>query len=76
MKLHITYVFVFEEAEHFQLPEDSFATHEALKDVRQFFQGHSSTVPRIRHRPVNRKKEKMIIDRLEIGIKMIVKVYI
>lgn len=54
-KINITYVFVFEEAEHLQLPEDPFATHEALKDVRQFLQGHSPTVPWIRYRPVNHK---------------------
>jgi len=28
---------VFEEAKHFQLPEDTLAAHETLKDVRQFF---------------------------------------
>jgi len=32
-----THVIMFEEAKHFQLPEDSFAAHETLKDVRQFF---------------------------------------
>lgn len=32
-----THVIVFEEAKHFQLPEDSFAAHETLKDIRQFF---------------------------------------
>lgn len=32
-----THVIMFEEAKHFQLPEDSLAAHETLKDVRQFF---------------------------------------
>lgn len=32
-----TYVIVFEEAKHFQFPEDSLAAYETLKDVRQFF---------------------------------------
>lgn len=52
---------MFEEAEHLQLPEDSFAAHEALKDIRQFFQGHSPTIPRICHRPVNYKENALSI---------------
>ena len=55
-----TYVFVFEETEHLQLPEDSFAAHEALKDIRQFFQGHSPTIPRICHCPANYKGKRVI----------------
>lgn len=59
-----TYVFVFEETEHLQLPEDSFAAHEALKDIRQFFQGHSPTIPRICHGPVN-YKGKCVINKIK-----------
>lgn len=58
-----THVFVFEEAKHLQLPEDPFAAHQALKDVWQFLQGHSPTVPRIRDRPGNRREIIIINDR-------------
>lgn len=46
-----SYIVVFEEAEHPQLPEDPLAGHEVLEDVGHLLQGHLAAVPGVSDRP-------------------------
>ena len=46
-----TYVVVFEEAEHAQLPEDPLAGHQVLEHVGHLLQRHLAAVARVRDRP-------------------------
>ena len=46
-----TYVVVFKEAEHLQLPKDALGRHQRLEHIRHFLEGHAFAITRISHRP-------------------------
>lgn len=52
-----SYIVVFEEAEHPQLPEDPLAGHEILEDIGHLLQGHLAAVPGVSDRPGEGRRE-------------------
>lgn len=58
-----TYIFMLEETQHLQLPENSLWRHKGLENIWEFLKCHPTSISRISYSPAKKTQERKLLKK-------------